>query len=116
MPHLNGAVEWVPADKAPSDGTIVYGFFDAYITDDGIHAHIRPVRRYKSDGDWFCGVSGHNLGLRGPIMISERIPYPTRAQVRDILQQELDKQHDNLVQSYPTMQINPRPTASEPRF
>lgn len=116
MPHLNGPVDWAPTDQAPVDGTIVYGFFDAHTEDTGLIAHVRPVRRYKADGDWFCAVSGHNLGLRKPIMISERIPYPTRAQVREVLQKELDEQRADLVQRYPELKDSPMALVGPLRF
>lgn len=91
MAHINGPIDWRPIEEYQPDGTIVYGFFSPHTPDNGLHAHVRPVRRYRADGDWFCGVTSHNLGFHGPIMFTEKIPYPTREQVRSILQTKLDK-------------------------
>lgn len=92
MSPINGPIDWRPIEEAPSDGTIIYGFFDPYTQDSGLHAHVRPVRRYRDSGDWFCGVTSHNLGtLNGPLLFTDQIPYPTRAQVRAVMQAKLDK-------------------------
>lgn len=107
---LNGQFDWRPVEEAPL-GQIVYGFFDAYTNDTGLHAHIRPVRRYTAGGDWFCGSTGHNLGFAGPLLISAKIPYPSRDQVRAELQKKLDQErarmieHNAAIADYPPVPV-----------
>ncbi|MDH2154070.1 hypothetical protein [Stenotrophomonas sp. GD03657] len=85
MAHLNGTPEWISARKhPPKPNTIVYGFFNPEMEDNGFTVHIRPVT-YIGPGRWRCSATGHDLST-SPVVYSLQMPYPSRQFVHEVME------------------------------
>lgn len=100
MSHLNGTPEWISARKhPPKPNTIVYGFFNPNMEDNGLTVHIRPVT-YVGPGRWRCSVTGHDIST-SPVVYSLQMPYPPRQLVHEVLEANANMEREGYLAMVP---------------